>query len=149
MKHFEAFRSAFVVLCACTVIVCAQVSRAEPATGTLECTIGTSSQWGSSWCDLPAPLDFSRNSTVEISTDPDGARAVLIRFLTAGNDPNSPVGLVGGKVLVPANGVIVITLNRDYKHVQQVSVHGGPAPWGHHFGPDNKGANIISVTVRP
>ena len=139
------------ILCAALSLsmCCVLVTKphAAPNQGRLDCELGSSTRWGSSWCNLKPPADFSGGSTVEINIDPDGAKVVLVRFLSSGNDPNEPLGIIGGKRPVPADGKVVIKLDHDYKNIGQISVHGGPGPWDYNLGRDNKGAVIQSISV--
>jgi len=121
-------------------------TRAATATGTLNCRIGTSSQWGSSWCDLQPAVDFEANSTIEIHIDPHGAGVVLVRLLSEGGNPDSPDGIIGGATPV-TNGIIRIPLSQTYTNIKQISVHGGPDPWDYNLGVSNKGARIITIIV--
>ena len=122
------------------------VVHAADTTEKLHCQIGFSSRWGASWCDLKSPMDFPSGTTIEISIDPNGAQVVLVRFLGKDDDPNEPLGIVNGKQPVK-NGKILLTLDHDYINIKQISVHGGPGPWNHDLGENNKGAIIQSIST--
>jgi hypothetical protein len=135
----------FALLVGCCSTLSTQIGAAT-TTGALNCRIGTSSQWGSSWCDLQPALDLAANSTIEIHIDPHGASVVLVRLLPEGGDPDSPNGIVGGATPV-TNGTILIPLSETYTNIKQISVHGGPNPWDYNLGVNNKGAKIINIIV--
>jgi hypothetical protein len=129
------------------LLVAAMPVRADTALDALNCQIGSSVRWGSSWCNLNPPKDFSAGSTMEININPDGAQVVLVRLLAQDAEANDPLGIVGGKRPVPRDGKIVLKLDRDYKNIKQISVHGGTAAWDYSLGESNKGALIQGVVI--
>ncbi|MDR0480144.1 MAG: hypothetical protein LBH31_10175 [Burkholderiaceae bacterium] len=70
---------------------------------------------------------------------------VLIRFLPSGAEPSSPDGIEGGIQMVPDNGILTVTLERDHPDVQQISVHGGKEAWNYRLGDNNGKVRLISV----
>src|SRR6267154_1246526 len=88
--------------------------------------VGASSRWGSGWIDLAAELRRGERLRVQVG---GSATKVLIRVLRSGELPDDPVGIVG-EFAVPANRIAEVVLKEDLKSVKQISVHGGPNPWG-------------------
>lgn len=107
--------------------------------------VGKSSQWGSGWIDLRTITDFKKGDTLQIKVG-GIAKRVLIRLLSKEYYPDSPSGIEGDAREVPANRVITVVLESDHTQVKQISVHGGPNPWGlSSLGEDNGPASLISV----
>ena len=105
---------------------------------------GQSSQWKSGWIDLRAIIDFNKGDTLIIKVG-GTATKILVRLLSRGDDPNSPSGIEGDIRKVPANRIIKVVLESDYKQVQQISVHGGPDPFGYSLGQNNGAATLVNV----
>ena len=63
------------------------------------------------------------------------------------DDPNRPVGIVGGIHNVPDSREIIVKLSRRFPNVKQISVHGNPKPWHYDLGGKNGPAILESVTV--
>ncbi|MBZ0193240.1 MAG: hypothetical protein K8F34_16330 [Candidatus Kuenenia stuttgartiensis] len=91
--------------------------------------IGSSSRWGSGWLDLAAITDFAKGDRLRLQIG-GTANKVLVRLLPEGRFPDSSVGIVGGAVTVPENRIVEVVLDEDRKGIIQISVHGGPNPWG-------------------
>jgi len=92
--------------------------------------IGVSTRWASSWIELASPVDFQRGDRLRLTLAGNATR-ILIRVLPAGADPNQPVGIIAGTPFkVPQNKIVELTLTDEYRAVIQISVHGGPNPWG-------------------
>lgn len=119
----------------------------ELAIGTLDCKLGQSARWGSAWCDLSPTRDFSAGSTIELSLVPSGSQVVLVRLLRYENDPNDPVGIVGGKRQVDNSGRIIFQLDRELRDIKQISVHGGSLAWTINLGANNPPAVLTEVKV--
>ena len=130
------------------VIAMTGPSKGQSTAPTVECQLGYSSRWGSSWCDLGHPQDISAGSTVEIHLKPGGAKKVLVRFLASQDDPNNNVGIVGGMFEVPSDGIVRLPLTKDRKDIKQISVHGGPRAWDTDLGQENGPAIIQGITVK-
>jgi len=90
--------------------------------------IGSSSRWGSGWLDLAATTDFKKGDRLRLSIG-GSATKVLIRLLSRGESPDDAVGIIG-EFSIPPSRNIEVTLKEDRKSVIQISVHGGPNPWG-------------------
>ncbi len=99
---------------------------AEPLQGSL----GASPEWGSGWIDFSAPIDFKKGDKIKLTLG-GSAKRVMIRLLPKGSAPDQAIGIIEGKPFdVPESRIVTITLREDHKNVTQISVHGGPNPWG-------------------
>lgn len=106
--------------------------------------IGSSDQWGSGWLDLAKASDFKVGERLRLSIG-GSARKVIVRLLAKGQAPDDPVGIVG-IFEVPKDGKLEVTLDDDYPGTIQISVHGGPNPWGKFpLGGGNGPATLIKV----
>lgn len=112
----------------------------------LDCLFGSSSRWGSGWCDFEHPINLTKGTCLRLSIG-GTARRVLIRILRAGEDPNEPVGLLQGCLpfTVPNNRKIIIKLEKTYSNVVQISVHGGRRAWQCYLGNNNGPAILLMV----
>lgn len=111
----------------------------------LSCTIGASSKWGSSWCDLSPPQNFPASTKLHISLSPGGAKRVLVRLLPQDQSPDDPVGIIGDPVPVPPNNEISIIVTSPAERIKQISVHGGRNPFNIELGKDNGNAHIVKI----
>jgi len=110
-------------------------------------TFGASDHWGSGWLDLKSSKDFKKGDTLRIKVG-GTAKKILVRLLARGEDPNLPVGILGAAREVPGNRTVEVKLDSDYKDIVQISVHGGPNPWGQFpLGGGNGPATIESVEL--
>jgi len=108
---------------------------------------GHSSRWGSGWQDLPTPTDFGGGDRLRLRIGGTASK-ILVRLLPRGVSPDSSVGVMGGALSVPDSRVVEIVVDSDRKNVVQISVHGGPNPWGRfRLGPDNGPATLESVEL--
>ncbi len=109
--------------------------------------IGSSAQWSAGWIEIDAPTDFRRGETLRLTVGGSrSTRKVVVRLLGRFDDPNSPNGVDGGVLDVPASGTILLTLQRDHPATRQISVHGGVSPWGlYRLGGGNGPATLLSV----
>jgi len=89
----------------------------------------SSPKWGSGWLDIAPPIDFTKGEHLKLVIG-GGADKILVRLLPKGALPDTSVGLIGGVINVPKSRIVEITLPEDRKQVVQISVHGGPNPWG-------------------
>jgi hypothetical protein len=130
-----------VVMVVSIVLVGAVNLSAEPLRGVTD----SSTRYGVGWLDLESFTDFKKGDRLKIKIG-GTARKVLVRFLAKGVSPDSPDGIEGGPLQVPADRVLTITLSADHHRVAQISVHGGPNPWGiFPLGEDNGRATVVSV----
>jgi len=90
---------------------------------------GSSSQWGSGWLDLAPAVDFAKGEHLKLFVG-GSADKILVRLLPKGASPDTSTGIIPGVVNVPKSRIVVVILPEDRKQVVQISVHGGPNPWG-------------------
>lgn len=109
-------------------------------------SVGSSQEWGSGWLDLEDSRDFAPGETLRLQIR-GKASTVLVRLLRQGGDPNSLEGVIGEPVQLDDRGPVSIELQESFDDVVQISVHGGPNPWGIQLGADNGPATIISAEV--
>jgi hypothetical protein len=110
---------------------------------------GASPQWGSGWMDLATSTDFKQGEKLRLRIG-GTATKILVRFLSKGTDPNTPSGIDGEPLQIPANRIVEMTLKTDHLNVVQVSVHGGPNPWGYFpLGGGNGPAHLLSIERLP
>ena len=102
---------------------------AETESNILSGEFGSSSRWGSGWLDLATVTDFAAGDILRLRIG-GTAKKILVRLLAEGKFPDSSVGIVGGAVTVPENRIVKVVLDNDRKGIIQISVHGGPNPWG-------------------
>lgn len=117
---------------------------AQPLDGYYE----ASPRWGSGWLDLRQPTTLESGICLRLTIGGTASR-VLIRFLRIDDDPNRPVGIVGGIHNVPESREIVVRLSRSFPNIRQISVHGNPKAWHYDLGGTNGPATLESVTVVP
>lgn len=107
--------------------------------------IGFSARWGVGWIDLQSFTNFRTGEQLRIKVG-GTAKKVIVRFLKKGVSPEFPEGIEDGPFKVPANRILIITLKHDHYRIAQVSVHGGPNPWGEFpLGEDNGPASIGGI----
>lgn len=103
------------------------------------------SQWGSGWLVLTSTTDFKKGEVIKLKMGKT-ADKVVVRLLPNGKSPDRPTGVVTGCIDVPDNGVVEVLLQRDHPLVEQISVHGGPNPWGKYScGGGNGPATLVDV----
>ena len=122
-------------------LVCAAGAYAERLQG----TVGSSSQWHSGWIDLATMTDFKAGDRLRLNIG-GSATKIVVRLLSRGVDPNTSAGIEGDVVSVPENRIVDLILQQDHKDIVQVSVHGGPNPWGlFPLGGGNGPATLLSL----
>jgi hypothetical protein len=78
------------------------------------------------------------------------ARKIMVRLLPKGGDPSQSIGVIPTVFSVPANRAVDVKLPFDAPDTIQVSVHGGPKPWGlYDLGEDNGPATLTGVQRIP
>jgi hypothetical protein len=110
----------------------------------LDGTVGAVEKFGSGWIDLQRPVDFLKGDRLRLVIG-GNATSVVIRLLAKDKARDSSEGLLGGPVKVPKTRVVEVVLREDRLKVVQISVHGGPNPWGHFPMPNNGPAALQSV----
>lgn len=109
----------------------------------LEGLIGASDEWGSGWIVLERLTDFPAKAELRFEVG-GTAEKILVRLLRAGADPNTAAGELG-KYDVPGDRHLAVKLPSARREITQISVHGGPKPFGRSLKPGNGGATIESV----
>ena len=108
---------------------------------------GQSSRWGSGWLVLDSPTDFKRGDKILLTVG-GTAKNIKIRFLPKGRSPETTAGMLSGVFPVPDNRIVEIKLSSNRLKVTQISVHGGPNPWGKYpLGGENGPATIESAEL--
>jgi len=109
---------------------------------------GKSDEWGSGWVDFDEQIDFKKGDSLIIKVGGTAIR-VLVRLLPVGKLPGVPVGVLSKQFEVPANRELMVELQEDHEAVTQVSVHGGPNPFGKYsLGPQNGPAFIEELDIK-
>jgi len=108
---------------------------------------GFSRQWGSGWIDLASVRDFEKGETLELKIG-GTAKTVVVRLLEKGKSPDSRDGILGAPAPVPKSRVIRVPVKSTYRNIIQISVHGGPNPWGAYpLGTSNGPATLESAAI--
>lgn len=105
------------------------VYSAESKSVTLNGQIGSSSKWGSGWLNLTPATDFAKGDLFQLKIG-GTSNKILVRLLAKGQSSDSSVGIIGDAITVPKNRIVKIKLDSAQKGIIQISVHGGPNPWG-------------------
>jgi len=106
--------------------------------------LGTS-PYGSGYLDLRAPTSLKQGDELVLLVG-GTAKRVILRLLPQGALPDTPAGIIGGPMDVPASRVLRLTLSSSREAVVQVSVHGGENPWGQiPLGTGNGPATLLRV----
>ena len=90
---------------------------------------GSSNRWGSGWIDLDDTMDFKKGDRLRLTIG-GTANKIKVRLLPRGRSPDSTAGILPGDVSVPQNRTVEVELDSDHLRISQISVHGGPNPWG-------------------
>jgi hypothetical protein len=116
-----------------------------PSSQRVKGSTGTSKKWHSSWINLDAIEDFRQGERLKLRVG-GKARKIIVRFLPQGEDSGDPVGVDGGALDVPPDGIVIVTLEDDHPRVEQISIHGGANPFGlYPLGEDNGDPILQSV----
>ncbi len=108
---------------------------------------GVSSRWGSAWLDLGTVTEFFRGDRLRLTIG-GTAEQVLVRLLPRGSSPDKPVGILPETYSVPPNRILEVLLNSNHSGITQISVHGGPNPWGMYpLGDENGSATLTDVVL--
>jgi hypothetical protein len=106
--------------------------------------LGSSETYKSGWLDLAPPLTFTKGEKLRITVGGTAVK-IIVRLLPVGASPGDQTGIVG-EYKVSDKRAVVVTLGEDHEQVKQVSVHGGPNPWGvWDLGGNNGPATIKTV----
>jgi hypothetical protein len=129
-------------------IVLASMSAAAHAAEAMPGTVGASTQYASGWIDFAQPVDFSRGERLRFVIG-GTATKILIRMLSKGQSRDGSDGLLGGVIDVPKTRVVELSLGENRAQVIQISVHGGPNPWGKFPMPGNGPATLQAIERLP
>ena len=105
--------------------------------------LGMSQEWQSGWIDLVPPMSFRQGDRLEL-TVVGSAQRITVRLLEQGVSADSPSGIDGSAIDVPRSGTVTTWLQHDHPNVKQISVHGGPNPWGLFNLGENNGAVALN-----
>jgi hypothetical protein len=123
-------------------------STAQPAKATawkrIPGTPGVDARYGSGYIDLDRVTTFVQGEKLRLRIG-GSAKHVVVRLLPAGSSPSEPVGIIN-TFSVPADRLIVLTLESQHPQVRQISIHGGPKPWDiYDLGGGNGPATLLSA----
>jgi len=107
-------------------------------------------EWGSGALLLSTPTDFPKGTKLRLTIG-GSAEKVMVRLLPEGDSPDSTSGIVGSPITVPKDRVVEVTLDTARNRVTQISVHGGPNPWGKFPLPGSNGPATVEAidVIRP
>ena len=106
-----------------------------------------SSKWASGWLLLDSPRDFKAGEKLRLSIG-GTARNIKIRFLPKGRSSDSTAGMLKGVFAVPKSRIIEVEFSKDRSQITDISVHGGPNPWGEYpLGSNNGPATLDSAEI--
>lgn len=108
--------------------------------------IGSSADYGSGWLDLATMGDFKQGTRLRLVVG-GTAQKVIVRLLSQGESPDRPTGIVG-TFDVPSSRKVVVTPDGDFLNIVQVSVHGGPNPFGMFPLPGGNGPAFVTEVER-
>jgi hypothetical protein len=127
------------------------VAQAKAPTACVELagTFGASPKWGSGWIDLEAPKDFAAGTKLQLTIG-GKARKILVRLLGQGESPDSNKGVIPTPQNASGKRIVEVTLGKAYSRITQISVHGGPKPWGvWDLGTGNGSATLTGAMICP
>lgn len=128
MKQINKITYVFSVLFVCAPLLVA-ANNSTPAIERLSGEPGYLPKFGCGWVDLDTATNFHQGHRLRLKIG-GTAKKILIRLLPDGSFPDSSAGIVGNPVDVPTDRIVEIELKVSHKNVIQISVHGGPNPWG-------------------
>jgi hypothetical protein len=104
-----------------------------------------SPRWKSGWLDLLQPTSFYKGDQLRLTIG-GTATKVVVRLLDDPRRADSPEGVIG-VFTVGADRIVRVTLDADYRGIQQLSVHGGCCPWTYDLGGGNGAATLTAAQV--
>ncbi len=105
-----------------------------------------SPRWGSGWIDLRQPTTFESGTCLNLAIG-GTATKVLVRFVQVDDDPNRPVGIVGGIRDLSGSRDVSVQLKRRFPNIKQISVHGNPKAWHFDLGNKNGPATLEAISI--
>lgn len=113
------------------------------------CQPGASPQWKSGWCDFGTPVSFNQGERLRLAVG-GSAKQIIVRLLPRGTDSNTTIGVYPTLLNVPENRFVEFTVPNNTSDIVQISVHGGPNPFGQYpINPGNGPATISGVERLP
>jgi hypothetical protein len=134
------------------IVAAAQPEVTESKASKVDCwqrvqgRIGSSGDYGSGWLDLATMSDFKQGVRLRLVVG-GTAQKVLVRLLPQGESPDRPSG-IAGTFDVATSRKVVVTLDGDFLNVVQISVHGGPNPFGMFPLPGGNGPAFVTEVER-
>jgi hypothetical protein len=111
----------------------------------MACKSSPISEYDSGWCSFTSPIAFEKGDRLSLTVVGD-ATQVIVRLLPKDANPNTATGAISKPFAIPPNRKIELTIADKTLPITQISVHGGPNPWGlYPLSPNNKGATITGV----
>lgn len=127
------------------LLVVSAASSYSQTADVLHGTIGKDSQWGSGWINL-APTTLIKGDVLQLSVG-GTAKNVVVRLLEDPRRADSSEGVIG-VFPVGSDRVVRVPIDADRTGIRQLSVHGGPNPWGQYdLGQGNGAATITGVQI--
>lgn len=141
-----ADRSRHVLLKLAGLLVLVVASAFPQTTEALHGSAGKDAHWNSGWMDFTQPINLYKGDQLRLSVG-GAASKVVVRFLDDSRRADSVEGVIGVFPVGP-DRTIRITLDADYKGIQQISVHGGPNPWNlYDLGGGNGAATLSAAQI--
>lgn len=106
--------------------------------------VGKDLHWGSGWIDL-APTNLFKGDQLQLSVG-GTAKKVVVRLLEDPLRADSSEGVVG-VFLVGQDRMVRVSIDADRRGIRQLSVHGGPNPWGQYDLGEGTGPATLSGVV--
>jgi len=141
-------RSSVRLICQVFVIgvVLVGVAALAQTTEGLRGSAGKDPRWKSGWIDFAQPTNFYKGDQLRLSVGGTVGK-VVVRLLDDPGRADSPEGVIG-VFTVGSDRIVRITLDTDYRGIQQISVHGGPNPWNlYDLGGGNGAATLSAAQV--
>jgi hypothetical protein len=109
-------------------------------------SVGRDPRWNSGWIDFSRPTNFYKGDQLRLTIG-GTATKVVVRLLDDPRRADSQEGVVG-VFTVSTDRTLRVTLDVDYRLIQQISVHGGPNPWNlYDLGGANGPATLSAAQV--
>ncbi len=107
------------------------------------CQPGSSPHWKSGWCDFASPVEFKQGERLRLAIG-GSAKKIIVRLLPKGADPNTTIGVFPTFLTVPQSRLVDFTIPHNAPNTVQISVHGGPNPFGQY--PINAGNGPATIS---
>ncbi|MDH5526049.1 MAG: hypothetical protein OEY97_01920 [Nitrospirota bacterium] len=134
----------FRAIVACGLLLGATVAPSMAFAEPLNCKFGSSSKWGSGWCDLKPAITLKEGQCVR-ATVGGTASQVILRVIRAGENPGKENTFLGEMVTLGPDRIVVVRVPRNLDKVKTISVHGGKRAWSVTFDSGNGPASAEKV----